>query len=92
MLLFYKPKHMKPDPTIERIKHAPIWIWSEVKWYICFWVKLAINTTRKVINSGVNLIEHHDNFRDSEPFKKMFLKLKSQFENLKKILYNIYIR
>ena len=85
MLLFYKPKHMKSDPTIERIKHAPIWIWSEIKWYACFWVHLIIDTSKKLIEGGVNLIEHHDNFRDKEPFHKIFLKLKSQFENFKKI-------
>lgn len=91
-LLFYQPKHMKPNPTIQRIKNVPSWILGEcifyIKWYQQKFIDLIIllwNFGEKIRKSGIILIDKIDALERKEKHK-----IKIQFENFKKFCYNIY--
>lgn len=91
-LLFYQPKHMKPNPTTQRIKNVPSWILGEcifyIKWYKQKFIDLIIllwNFGEKIRKSGIILIDKIDALEHKERHK-----IKIQFENFKKFCYNIY--
>ena len=75
---FYKPKHMKPNPTIVRFKKSPKWILEEIKWYLCFWLRLGIKAGKGSILSMVKFIDFQDNFR--------FLRRKKIYKNMEKAI------
>ena len=91
-LLFYKPKHMKPDPTVQRIKNVPSWILGECVFYINWYkqkfidlINLLWNFGGIILKSSITLIDKIDALERKEKYK-----IKIQFENFKKFCYNIY--
>lgn len=91
-LLFYKPKHMKPNPKKQRIKNVPHWILGECIFYINWYkqkfidlINLLWNFEEIILKSGTTLIDKIDALERKEKHK-----IKIQFENFKKFCYNIY--
>ena len=95
-MIFYMPKHLKPNPSVERAKHAPKWIWGECVFYIC-WYKdriidfhnLLIKFGQLIIANGIKLIDKFDLCYETH-FPIWKSKIKNIFENIKNICYNIY--
>ena len=49
----------------ERIKNAPKWVISEIIWYIKWWGNLFYSVGEWILDTGVRLIDLHDEMWDN---------------------------
>jgi hypothetical protein len=79
--MFYRGKHYKKDPRVERIKGIPKWIKGECIFYLKWWVSLK----DRIPKHGAKMIDYHDAFWDmiEDNTIKFFKKVRYNVTNLK---------